>query len=78
MNILITAGGTTETIDGVRSITNTGTGRLGSLIADEFEKSPIINNIYYICAENSFKPAAKKAKIITIESVSDLETAVKN
>ena len=47
MNILITAGGTTETIDGVRSITNTGTGRLGSLIADEFEKSPMINNIYY-------------------------------
>lgn len=78
MNILITAGGTTETIDGVRSITNTGTGRLGSLIADEFEKSPMINNIYYICAENSFEPAAKKAKIITIESVADLETAVIN
>ncbi|MDR1596547.1 MAG: phosphopantothenoylcysteine synthase, partial [Treponema sp.] len=31
MNILISAGGTRERIDSVRSITNTATGRLGSL-----------------------------------------------
>ena len=37
INILITAGGTSEPIDSVRSISNTATGRLGSLIADAFE-----------------------------------------
>ncbi|MFO7160860.1 MAG: phosphopantothenoylcysteine decarboxylase, partial [[Clostridium] cellulosi] len=36
MNVLITAGGTTENIDPVRKIKNTATGRLGSLIAEEF------------------------------------------
>lgn len=36
MNILVTAGGTTEAIDSVRSITNTSTGELGSLIAKNF------------------------------------------
>lgn len=33
-SILITAGGTSEPIDSVRSIANKGTGKLGSLIAD--------------------------------------------
>lgn len=36
MRVLITAGGTSEKIDNVRSITNHSTGRLGCLIAKEF------------------------------------------
>lgn len=36
MRVLITAGGTAEKIDQVRSITNHSTGRLGSLIAQAF------------------------------------------
>ena len=34
--ILVTAGGTTEPIDAVRSITNESSGRLGAKIADAF------------------------------------------
>lgn len=36
MRVLITAGGTSEKIDNVRSITNHSTGRLGCLIAEKF------------------------------------------
>ena len=36
MKILITAGGTTESIDTVRGITNFATGSLGKLTAEEF------------------------------------------
>ena len=36
MKVLITAGGTSENIDSVRKITNTSTGRLGSLVSSEF------------------------------------------
>lgn len=36
MNILVTAGGTSEAIDEVRAITNTSTGELGVLIAKNF------------------------------------------
>ena len=38
MNIIITSGGTSENIDNVRKITNTATGALGSIIANEFIK----------------------------------------
>ena len=38
IKVLITAGGTREPIDGVRVITNTSTGLLGSTIASFFEK----------------------------------------
>jgi phosphopantothenate-cysteine ligase len=36
LNILITAGGTSENIDSVRRISNSGTGRLGALAAESF------------------------------------------
>lgn len=39
MEILITAGGTEEPIDGVRTISNFSTGKTGAVIADEFYKS---------------------------------------
>ena len=38
MKILVTAGDTYEPIDDVRKVTHMATGRLGSLIADEFAK----------------------------------------
>ena len=75
-NILITAGGTIEPIDKVRSITNTGTGRLGSLIADSFSKAPSVNKIFYICAHNTISPMSDKVAVIYIESVNDLQAAV--
>lgn len=75
-NILVTAGGTTEPIDNVRSITNTGTGRLGSLIADFFSKAPSVSKIFFICAKNAILPISDKVTVIYIQSVNDLQAAV--
>lgn len=74
MNIVITSGGTSEKIDMVRKITNSSSGRLGSIIADKFTN----DNVYYICAKNSIKPQNKNIKIIEIEGTKDLESAVKD
>lgn len=74
MNIVITSGGTSERIDMVRKITNSSSGRLGSIIADRFPN----DTIYYICAKNSIKPQNENIKIIEIEGTKDLESAVKD
>jgi phosphopantothenate-cysteine ligase len=77
MNILITAGGTTEQIDRVRSITNTSTGMLGSLIARAFEKIEDTDKIYYLCGKKAIVPQIEKAEIIYIDTVESLESALK-
>ena len=46
MNIIVTAGGTSEPIDNVRRIANTGTGRLGSLVADELAEADWTDHIF--------------------------------
>lgn len=56
LNILITAGGTSEYIDAVRKITNSSSGKLGSIIANEFSQKNNINKIFYICTPKSIKP----------------------
>lgn len=48
LNIVITSGGTSEYIDAVRKITNSGTGKLGSIIAEQISKNENINKIFYI------------------------------
>lgn len=75
-NILITAGGTEEPIDAARVISNSGTGRVGSLIADEFAKLDSTDRIFYICAKNAMLPKTEKAQIIKVGSVEDLQDAV--
>lgn len=75
-NIIVTAGGTSEPIDDVRRIANTGTGRLGSLIADELAKLDIPVNIFYVCARDSIRPESEKVHCIEIQSVADLKAAV--
>lgn len=74
MNIVITAGGTSEPIDMVRKITNSSSGKLGSIIASKFNK----DKIFYICTKKSIKPDGDNIQIIEIESTRDLEIAVKN
>lgn len=74
MNIVITSGGTSEHIDMVRKITNSSSGRLGSIIADKFTN----DHVYYICSKNSIKPTNKNIEIIEIEGTKDLENAVKD
>lgn len=76
INILITAGGTVEPIDSARVISNSGTGRLGSLIADEFAKRMETGRIIYVCAENAILPSSGKVEIVKIRSVEDLAGAV--
>lgn len=78
MNILITAGGTNEKIDNVRTITNSSTGKLGSAIADAFveafsETDALQSGkIYYICGQNAVTPESGHINIIRIGSVNDL------
>ena len=70
MKVLITAGGTNEDIDSVRSITNRSTGRLGSAIADMFASKGAI--ITYVCGEKAVLPSAENVEIIRIRNVKGL------
>lgn len=76
MNILITAGGTAERIDSVRTITNMATGELGSLIADTFATHAEVAGIWYVCARNARRPSASCAEIVEVGSAEDLQTAL--
>jgi len=70
MNVLITAGGTREDIDSVRSVSNHATGRLGSLIADSFAKEGA--EITYICGESAILPSCGNIEIIRVRNVNGL------
>lgn len=76
MRILITAGGTSEKIDGVRSITNISTGRLSQAISSELVT---IDNctIDYVCARNTLYYDAENCNIHIVNSVSDLIEKIK-
>jgi phosphopantothenate-cysteine ligase len=76
MNILITAGGTTERIDEVRAITNTGTGTLGATIADRFAEADSANEITYVCSKNAVRPTAK-ADIFIADDAASLEYTIR-
>lgn len=76
MNILITAGGTQERIDQVRSITNTSTGKTAHSIA-EFLFANGYSNIYYIHSDKAEKFNQAKESII-FKSSDDLERALKD
>lgn len=62
--VLITAGGTAEPIDNIRSITNTGTGALGSLIAEAFAKDPQVGRIIYVHGRGAVLPKTEKAECV--------------
>jgi len=75
MNILITAGGTSEKIDEVRTITNMATGRLGSLTAEEFLRREDAA-VTYVCSENANTPGDKRAQIIRVGDVLELKSSL--
>ncbi|GHV75179.1 phosphopantothenate--cysteine ligase [Spirochaetia bacterium] len=77
MNVLISAGGTRERLDAVRSITNTATGRLGCRIAACFDAAPETDRIFYFCGKNAPRPESAKAEITVIEDTAGLEWAVR-
>ena len=73
--IIITSGGTSERIDNVRKITNSSSGKLGSLIASKLIELNDFNieKIYYICSKNAIKPTNTKIEIIEIVDTNDLK-----
>lgn len=78
MKILITAGGTSEKIDQVRSITNHSTGRLGKTIAETFLHSSSAR-IDYVTTANAVKPETnEKIMLHLIESTLELLTVLKD
>lgn len=85
INIVITAGGTSEPIDKVRKITNSSTGRLGSIIANKLIQRKDIEKIFYITTKKAIKPQigaltlaglCEKLEIIEIETTMQLKEAV--
>lgn len=68
MHILITAGGTSEPIDSVRSITNTSTGRLAVCIHQawiEYNESTQEDlTIHYVVAKGAARPKVDKQTIL--------------
>jgi len=76
MKILITAGGTSERIDDVRRITNTGTGRLGAKIAERFAIADPANSITYICSGNAVRPRIDALSEIVCDEVGSVKEAV--
>ncbi len=74
--ILITGGGTSEPIDSVRTITNTATGRLGSLIADAFAQYEDAEHIFYLCGKDSLRPTSKRVTVLPILGVDELKNEV--
>ncbi len=72
MRILITAGGTLETIDDVRNIKNSSTGRLGKIIADKIPGEHIVD---YIHGQSSLLPK-RSVNLYEIEGVQDLDDRV--
>jgi phosphopantothenate-cysteine ligase len=76
MNILITAGGTGERIDRVRSITNMSTGRLSRVIAETFAALDETERIFYVCGERAVTPLSEKAEILPVGGAAELAEVV--
>ncbi|MEA4988095.1 MAG: phosphopantothenoylcysteine decarboxylase [Anaerovorax sp.] len=79
MKLIITAGGTTERIDDVRSITNTSTGRLGNAIGTTILKNygENIETLYYLHGLRAVPPIGDNVVPIPIGGVADLEKNLK-
>lgn len=77
MRILITAGGTSEPIDAVRSIKNDATGRLGMLIANEYLQVNETVEIEYVHDSRAFIPQNRRVLTHQIQTVDELAQKIK-
>lgn len=80
MTIVITAGGLSEPIDSVRSITNSGTGRLGQMTARTFLDSPemAVGRLFYVCSPTALVPSPDpRLTVIPVRGALELEAAMK-
>lgn len=75
MKILITAGGTEESIDNVRSLTNFSTGHTGSFLADEFSKHG--HEVFFLHAKRSAMPKTPMERL-SFTSSTDLENKLEH
>ncbi|MGI5935682.1 MAG: phosphopantothenoylcysteine decarboxylase [Oscillospiraceae bacterium] len=79
--IVITAGGTSEPIDTVRSITNSSTGRLGCEICAALlkQKSAEIEKIFYLCPLRAVRPPESPlVEVVTTGGTASLLETVKS
>ncbi|MFU2206608.1 phosphopantothenate--cysteine ligase [Streptococcus pluranimalium] len=75
MKILITSGGTTETIDSVRGITNHSTGKLGKMIAETFLNQG--HEVTLVTTKQAVKPESHALlSLRIISSVANLQCAL--
>lgn len=72
MDVIVTAGGTEEKIDHVRKITNMGTGRLGSLIAEALAEFSEVKRIFYLCGPGAVVPQLSQPERLTLIPVVDV------
>lgn len=76
MKLLVTAGGTSEQIDTVRSITNHSTGRLGQAIAEIFLKKG--HQVVYLTTPYAVRPNdTDRLSVVEIETTADLQKQMK-
>ncbi|MDR1688831.1 MAG: hypothetical protein LBS21_09525 [Clostridiales bacterium] len=75
LRVLVTAGGTREDIDTVRSIANHSTGRLGCLISEEFIAAGAQVTLIY---GEITATLPEKSQNIKIRTVAELKTALEN
>lgn len=75
MKIVITAGGTSERIDDVRTITNSSTGRLGYAVGTAFAQQygEELDTIYYLHGTRARYPEYDNVIPVEIEGVADLQ-----
>ncbi|MDO4869842.1 MAG: phosphopantothenoylcysteine decarboxylase [Bacillota bacterium] len=73
MKIVITAGGTSERIDDVRTITNSSTGSLGYAIGTAFAAEDAVEKIYYLHGRRAVVPESEKITPLEIGGVLDLQ-----
>ena len=73
MRVLVTSGGTTEPIDGVRVLTNTSTGATGALIANHFARR---GHAVTLLRARGARPAEAGCREETFSSFADLDAAL--
>ena len=73
LRVLITSGGTSEPIDGVRVLSNTSSGATGALLADHFNAAG--HEVVLVRAENAARPTAP-CREETFTSFVDLATVL--
>ena len=78
MRFIITAGGTTELIDPVRKITNSATGRLGSLIAERLAArgGDRVATIHYVCERDAVVPELDCLDLVRVRGVAQTQQAL--